>query len=123
VHSELKRTKKSEEMNDQSLGQMLKLEFVVLDGLHKGKRLWSQLNIVNANPKAVEIAQKELATICRALSLVCINDSIELHDKPMTISVAIQKDAKYGERNVIKNYRPYSLGLDSSFPPKEDINW
>ena len=37
-------------------GQYLWLEFEIIGGDHKGRKLWSRLNLVNPNPDAVRMA-------------------------------------------------------------------
>lgn len=86
-------------------GKFLKLTFIILGGKYKGRLLWTQLNLINKNPEAVAIAQKELATICKAVGLVSITDSQELHGKPMKAKVAIiPAKANWPEKNEIKFY-------------------
>jgi hypothetical protein len=98
VSSEFKLTK-------DGTGRYHELKFEVLHGQHKGRNLWARLNLENKSPKAVEIAQRELGTICRAASRMHISDSTELHGVPMTIKVAISPGTDgYGPSNDIKGY-------------------
>jgi hypothetical protein len=88
-------------------GKFLKMEFRIMNGQYKDRALWARLNIINPNAQAVEIAQKELATICAAVGLVRITDSEELHMKPLLIKVAIKPgEGQYLDSNEIKNYSP-----------------
>jgi hypothetical protein len=99
VKSEFKETKAKN-------GHYLALQFKILEGEYKGRVLFSNLNLDNPNPVAVEIANKELNTICQAINLVGVEDSDELHQKPMTITVIIRKgDANYPDSNEIKGYK------------------
>lgn len=68
-------------------GHYLELAFEIMDGEHKGRRVWSRLNLDNPNPKAVEIAQRDLSAICHAVGKLKIADSQELHYKPMILRV------------------------------------
>jgi hypothetical protein len=47
-------------------GRYLELEFEVIEGEHKGRKLWARLNLENPNSTAVEIARAELSAICSA---------------------------------------------------------
>lgn len=87
-------------------GQYLQLELQVIEGEHEGRRVWTTLNLDNPNATAVEIAQRELSAICRAVGVMAPNDSIELHDKPFEVklSVAPPKDG-YEAKNKAKGYR------------------
>lgn len=72
-------------------GQMLKLTMEVLDGPSKGRKIWDNLNLVNSNPQAQEIAHRTLSAICHAVGKLQVQDSEELHFRPLmaTVEVAI----------------------------------
>lgn len=91
-------------------GQFLQFTFEVLDGPQKGRALWARLNLVNPNQTAVDIAQRELGAICRAVNVIKPSDSAELHNKPMLITVAVEIDDRKRESNIIKKYEPVSAG-------------
>ena len=100
IDSEMKPTKAG-------TGNYLELKFEVIDNQYAGKWIRSRLNLDNPNPKAVEIAQRDLSSICRAVGKSAIGDSEELHHKPMTIKVAIQPaNGDYAASNEIKAYSP-----------------
>ena len=95
--SEMKPTKNGQ-------GQFLQFTFEVLDGPRKGAKVWARLNLVNGNQTAVDIAQRELGAICRAVGIIKPNDSAELHNLPLLITVAVEVDDRKREGNVIKKY-------------------
>lgn len=87
-------------------GSYLELVFQVVDGNHKGRQLWSRLNLDNPNARAVQMAQAELSAICRAVGVMTPQDSLELHNLPMVISVKCRKRADTGEMtNEIRGYK------------------
>ncbi|MEG3640652.1 DUF669 domain-containing protein [Magnetococcus sp. PR-3] len=101
----------SSEMVDNSAGtgQYLQLEFTVLQGECAGRKVVDRLNLVNPNPKAVEIAYGDLSAICHAVNVPGVNDSMELHGKPLTVSVKVKSykdgdETKYS--NEVKGYSP-----------------
>ena len=59
VNSEMRPTK-------DGMGQYLWLELDVLEGEYAGRKLFDRLNLINANPTTVEIAQRTLSAICHA---------------------------------------------------------
>jgi hypothetical protein len=88
-------------------GHYLKLTFKVLEGEYINRLIWANLNLDNPNPKAVEIAQRELSGICRACGLTEIDDSQELHGIPMSGQVKIQKGTGgYDDSNTISGFKP-----------------
>ena len=96
VESELKMTKSG-------TGSYLELTFEIISGEFAKRRLWARLNIRNSNPKAVEIAQKDLSAICYAINVLHPQDSSELHDKPLTVTVRCVKNLDTGDiQNEIK---------------------
>jgi len=85
-------------------GEYLQITFEVIDGPRKGAKLWARLNLVNQNQTAVDIARVELGAICRAVGVIKPNDSSELHNKPLLVTVAVEIDDRKREGNVIKKY-------------------
>jgi hypothetical protein len=95
-------------------GHRLELTFEITDGPAKGRKVWANLNLDNPNPKAVEIAQRELSAICHAVGKLQVSDSQELHYKPMTIRVDIESSTGYADKNVIKAYKPLAGGVGNA---------
>ena len=88
-------------------GEYLQLVHEIMEGEHKGRRVWARLNLNNANPKTVEIARRELATVCRATGVMTPRDSSEFHDIPMFFRVRVQKrnDAPGEFSNSVVNWK------------------
>ena len=91
-----------------SAGQYLELAFKVLDGEHANHVVFARLNLVNANPKATEIAYREFSALCRACGVLQVQDSAELHNRPLIIKVELEngqdKNGNARQNNVIKGY-------------------
>lgn len=87
-------------------GQYLQFVFDVIDGQYKGRKLWARLNLQNPNQMAREIAERELAQLCKAVGIVRPQDSAELHNKPVLLTVKVELDERKREGNVIKKYEP-----------------
>jgi len=86
-------------------GSYLQLTFQVLEGEYKGRFLWARLNLDNPNATAVQIAKAELSAICRAASVLTPQDSVELHNLPLVITVKCRKRSDTGDiTNEIKGY-------------------
>jgi hypothetical protein len=85
----------------------LALEFQVIDGQYKGRKLFVNLNLNNPNPEAVRIARAELGAICKAVGVLTPRDSSQLHDLPLALDVRMQKRKDTGEiQNKIVAYLP-----------------
>jgi hypothetical protein len=86
-------------------GEYLELVFEVLDGPYKGRRVWERLTLKHVNDTTVRIARGNLSAICRAVGVMAPNDSSELHDLPLSITVALRKRDDNGEMaNVVKGF-------------------
>jgi hypothetical protein len=90
VESEMKPTKSGN-------GQFLELCYQIIDGEHKGRKVWSRHTLNHPNPQTVSIARGELSAICRAIGIMQPKDSAELHNLPMTVTVKLKKRDDNGE--------------------------
>ena len=109
VESEIRATRNG-------MGQYLWLMLDILEGEHKGRKIFDQLNLVNPNPTTVDIAQRTLSAICHATGRMHVSDSEELHLIPMTIQVKIKPPKNgYGESNAIA-YLPTEPARPSAAP-------
>lgn len=97
-------------------GHYLELTFEVTEGEFKGRRVWARLNLDNPNPKAVEIAQRDLSAICHAIGKLQVNDSQELHYKPMGIRVEVVQREGYSDSNEIKAFKALAKGTTTAAP-------
>lgn len=88
-------------------GQYLKVTHQIIDGPFNGRYIFANLNIVNQNATAQQIGQAQLSSICHAVGVLhAIQDSAELHNKPMVIKVKYvpEKDG-YRAKNEISAWK------------------
>jgi len=108
-------------------GKYIKFEFTILDGSCKGRKIWNNLNIINPNPVAVEIAQKELATICRACGKLTVTDTAELHNIPFLGKIKVRPaSGDYPAANGMVNYQALKAGAApaaETVAPKGGVPW
>jgi hypothetical protein len=83
-------------------GQLLWLDMEVLEGPLKGRHVYDQLNLINPNPTAEEIAQRTLSAICHAVGKLQVADSEELHFIPLIVKLAVKPNGY----NEVKGYKP-----------------
>ena len=103
TESEMKPTKNG-------AGQYLQLVLEVIEGPYKGRKVWERLNLVNSNQTAVEIAQRSLSQICHAVGHLQLNDSVELHNKPLMAKIVVRQQDGYDDTNEVKEYSAYPGG-------------
>ncbi len=93
--------------NKKQNGHFLEIKFTINEGEFVGSELRSYLNLDNPSAVAVDLANKELATICRAVGKVAIEDSEELHGHELTLDVDIDPGkGDNPDRNKISFYLP-----------------
>jgi hypothetical protein len=96
--SQMKPTKRGD-------GSYLELEFTVLDGPCKDRKVWDRLCINHPNDLTQKIARGSLSAICRAVGVMQPRDSVDLHNLPLVISVKCRKREDNGEiTNEVKGY-------------------
>ena len=96
-------------------GSYLQLDIEVIEGKFAGRKVFDRLNLNNPNSTAVEIAQRALSSICRAIDVPNPQDSDELLDKPLMVKVAVKPaDGEYSASNEVKGYD--AAGATASAP-------
>jgi len=86
-------------------GNYLQLTFQIIEGEYANRLLWVRLNLDNPNGTAVEIARRELSSICRAVGVMVPTDSTDLHNLPCFIHVRVKRRSDTGElQNEVKGY-------------------
>lgn len=91
--------------NSKKNGHFASLKWRINGGEHDGRYLFTNLNLDNPSNQAVEIAQKELATICRACGVVSVDDTDDLHNIDCTLEIGVQKaSGDWPDRNKIDMY-------------------
>lgn len=108
TESEIKSTKAG-------TGQQLVLTWEVLEGDFKGRKIWDRLNISNPNKQAEQISQAALSAICHAAGVLQMQDSSQLHNKPMRIRVNVKKSEGYEPSNEVKGYEAVAGSAASAF--------
>lgn len=91
-------------------GQCLKLVVTILQEGYNGRKVFCRLNVRHTNPQAEQIAQQQLSDLCKAVGVVRMQDTTELHNKPFVARVKIRKsnDPQYADQNEIQGFKPAS---------------
>ncbi|PID48696.1 MAG: hypothetical protein CR991_10305 [Proteobacteria bacterium] len=98
-------------------GQYLELELEVMDGNFKGRKVWDRLNLINHNAKAVEIAQRQLSSICHAAGVLHVTDSNQLHNIPVIATVKYREpNGPYNASNDVRGYKAASQSATTAQP-------
>lgn len=93
-------------------GSYIQLEFEVVSGEYKGRKLWGRYNIENTNREAVEIGRSQFAAVCQAVNIPSPRDTSELHNLTLILSVKCRKRKESDElENSISGYKPKEAGV------------
>lgn len=86
-------------------GTVVKLTLDILDGQHKGRKIFDNINLQNANPEAQRIGQQQFSALCHAVGVLRPQDTADLHNKPVVVTISVDpaKDG-YEARNRVKGY-------------------
>lgn len=93
-------------------GEGLKLTFTVLSDNYRGRKLFMQLNVKHTSQSAQEIGLSTLKKLCNSIGLARIENTLELHNKPLQIRVKVRKSdtAEYEDQNEIAGFQPAAGG-------------
>lgn len=99
--SEIKTTKSGN-------GEYISLQMVIMDeGSYAGRTVFTNLNIVNPNEKAVQIARSQLKNICKSVGITEFQDTQELHGIPFLAKLKIVPGRDgYDDRNEVAKFSP-----------------
>jgi hypothetical protein len=113
--SEMKPTKAGD-------GAYLELEYTILEGQYRGRKLWDRLCLNHPTPRTVEIARANLSAICHAVGILKPHDSGELHNIPFQITVRLKKVDEQ-MTNEVKGYakRESIIPVTSSLTPSSQV--
>jgi len=87
-------------------GMGLSLEFTVIDPeQHARRKVWQNLNIRHSNAQAQEIAERDLALMCRAIGIGIPGDTDELFGRILRIRTKVRAaQGSYPERAEVAGY-------------------
>ena len=102
--------------NKAGTGEYLQLEFEIIEGEYRNRKLWVRLNLNNPNPDAVRMARADLSAICHAVNVIQPHDSVELHNLPLTITVKCRKTPEGDIVNDVKGYAPKAAAAGATTP-------
>ena len=97
----------SEMRATKSGGEMLTCVETIQEGNYKGRKIWTNFNVVNASEKAQQIGRGQLSALSQACGLPGIPDESEaLHGIAHWIKVGTEASPGYADKNVVKAWYP-----------------
>lgn len=72
----------------------------------QGKKIYTRLNLRNANPTAQEIGYKQLSAICHAVGVLQVADSAQLHNIPFKVKLKLRPaEGQYEASNEVTAFK------------------
>lgn len=104
-------TESDKKQTKDKTGNFLEFGLTVADGPYKGRKVYDRFNVDNQNPQAVDIAYKQLSSICHAINVMQFTTTDALHNRLMEARVVKRPaDGQYDEANEVKGYRALGAG-------------
>lgn len=86
-------------------GDVAKFTFQIIEGQFSGRKVFARLNVRNQNQAAEQIGQAQLSALCHAAGVMDLQDTAQLHQRPVQIRVKIRKgEPGYDDQNEVSGY-------------------
>jgi hypothetical protein len=95
-------------------GQYLRVEYTISGPSGAGRKVWSNYNVRNENPKAESIGREQLAELCRCVGLARVNDTDQLLGANVSVKLKVREASNgYEAQNEVQAHK----ALEGSAPP------
>lgn len=103
-------------------GEYLQLTFEIVEGPHKGTKIFDRLNLRNPSARAMEIAQATLGAICEAAGVTDPSDSSALVGSKLRIATLNEsyQDKVYPR---IRSYSAVSESAEGTLPEGDSAEY
>lgn len=94
-------------------GRALALTFQVINGPYANRRVFANLNVEHrGSAEAERIAQSQLSALCHAVGVINLQDTTQLHMRPVTIRVRVRRDesGQYPDKAEVTGFEAASSG-------------
>jgi len=95
-------------------GQYLRVEYTISGPSGAGRKVWSNYNVRNENPKAESIGREQLAELCRCVGLARVNDTDQLLGCNVSVKLKVREASNgYDAANEVQAHK----AIEGSAPP------
>jgi hypothetical protein len=87
-------------------GQYLRVEYTISGPSGAGRKVWSNYNVRNENPKAESIGREQLAELCRCVGLARVNDTDQLLGCNVSVKLKVREASNgYEAQNEVQGHK------------------
>jgi hypothetical protein len=87
-------------------GQYLRVEYTISGPSGAGRKVWSNYNVRNENPKAESIGREQLAELCRCVGLARVNDTDQLLGANVSVKLKVREaSGGYEAQNEVQGHK------------------
>ena len=87
-------------------GQYLRVEYTISGPTGAGRKVWSNYNVRNENPKAESIGREQLAELCRCVGLARVNDTDQLLGANVSVKLKVREASNgYEAQNEVQGHK------------------
>jgi hypothetical protein len=87
-------------------GQYLRVEYTISGPTGAGRKVWSNYNVRNENPKAESIGREQLAELCRCVGLARVNDTDQLLGCNVSVKLKVREASNgYDAQNEVQGHK------------------
>lgn len=101
-------------------GRYIVITYKITSEPASGRLVFVNYNIENPTQAAVDIGKSQLKQVCEAIGKPKFENLYELHGSPILLTLAIKRDEKYGDSNIVK--RAESLTGSPAARPTDDFS-
>lgn len=99
------KAEEAEEKETSSGGEMIAATFVIVEGEHKGRKIWQNFNTVNKSEKAQNFGRRMIAGWARAAGKPNAKNTDELLERPFWAKLGVEKGTgQYKDKNTIASF-------------------
>lgn len=106
------------EKNSQKGSRYVELTLEVIDGPHKGSKLWDVLNLWHPNEQPRNIARSTLRSISDAVGVHCTNTE-QLCNRPLLVEVSVEEQTYNGNTSKKNRVKKYSKAQSNMQPQQQ----
>lgn len=79
----------------------------VTEGQFQNRRVYDSQNYTKKDGSPNAIGRGQVSQICRCVGVMNPRDTSDLHHKRLIAKVGIRKDDEWGNKNIVKGFKPY----------------